>query len=59
MSDTQTLRGLTTVCFWADDLTVAKKWYSELLCIAPYFERPGYVEFRVGAGLYIGRVSIQ
>jgi predicted enzyme related to lactoylglutathione lyase len=42
------LRGLTTVSFWAADLTAAKQWYSELLGIAPYFERPGYIEFRLG-----------
>ncbi|MGF9769648.1 VOC family protein [Bacillus albus] len=48
MSDTQTLRGLTTVSFWTDDLAAAKKWYAELLGIEPYFERPGYIEFRLG-----------
>ncbi|MGN4443726.1 VOC family protein [Bacillus cereus group sp. MYBK79-1] len=48
MSDTQTLRGLTTVSFWTDDMTAAKKWYAELLGIEPYFERPGYTEFRLG-----------
>ncbi|PFM47387.1 glyoxalase [Bacillus cereus] len=48
MSDTQTLRGLTTVSFWADDLAAAKKWYAELLGIEPNFERPGYIEFRLG-----------
>ncbi|MED4781683.1 VOC family protein [Brevibacillus choshinensis] len=48
MSQTNTLRGLTTISFWATDLTAATKWYSELLGFAPYFERPGYVEFRLG-----------
>ncbi len=47
------LRGLTTVSFWAADLLAAKKWYSELLGIEPYFERPNsehpaYIEFRLG-----------
>lgn len=47
------LQGLTTVSFWADDVTAAKKWYGELLGLAPYFERPDaeqpdYVEFRLG-----------
>jgi predicted enzyme related to lactoylglutathione lyase len=42
------LRGLTTVSFWAADLSAAKKWYAELLGIDPYFERPGYAEFRLG-----------
>ncbi|MBX9976184.1 VOC family protein [Cytobacillus firmus] len=48
MSDIVTLRGLTTVSFWAADLEGAKKWYAELLGIDPYFERPGYAEFRLG-----------
>lgn len=47
------LRGLTTVSFWAADLVAAKQWYTELLGIEPYFERPvdgppAYVEFRIG-----------
>jgi predicted enzyme related to lactoylglutathione lyase len=42
------LRGLTTVSLWAADLAAAKKWYAELLSIDPYFERPGYAEFRLG-----------
>ncbi|MFD7322395.1 VOC family protein [Streptomyces sp. NPDC059875] len=42
------LRGLTTVSFWAADLAVAKAWYTELLGGEPYFERPGYAEFRIG-----------
>ncbi|WP_158889417.1 VOC family protein [Amycolatopsis anabasis] len=47
------LRGLTTITFFADDLTAAKDWYTELLGIPPYFERPvavptAYLEFRIG-----------
>jgi predicted enzyme related to lactoylglutathione lyase len=42
------VRGFATVNYWADDLEAAKEWYSELLGIEPYFERPGYYEFRVG-----------
>lgn len=42
------LRGLTTINYWADDLEAARKWYTELLGIEPYFVRPAYVEFRVG-----------
>jgi predicted enzyme related to lactoylglutathione lyase len=50
---TQTLRGLATISFFADDVKAARKWYSELLGIEPYFERPdannpAYVEFRIG-----------
>ncbi|MEK3888314.1 VOC family protein [Bacillus sp. FSL K6-3431] len=54
MSDTRTLRGLSTISYWADDLQAAKEWYIELLGIEPYFERSGpdgrlaYVEFRIG-----------
>src|SRR5260370_11245422 len=48
MSDTHTLRGLTTVSFYAADLAAAKKWYAELLGMDPYFEVPGYIEFRLG-----------
>ena len=47
------LRGLTTVSFFADDLTAAQGWYTELLGIEPYFVRsvdgtPAYIEFRIG-----------
>ncbi|WP_340378241.1 VOC family protein [Streptomyces sp. SS7] len=42
------LRGLTTVRFHAADLEAAKRWYTELLGVGPYFERPGYAEFRIG-----------
>ncbi len=42
------LRGLTTVRFHATDLAAAKRWYTELLGVEPYFERPGYAEFRIG-----------
>lgn len=47
------LRGLTTVSFFAEDLEAARKWYTELLGIEPYFVRPvdgppAYIEFRIG-----------
>ena len=47
------LRGMATVSYFADDLTAAKQWYTELLGVEPYFERPvegppAYVEFRFG-----------
>src|ERR671927_102741 len=54
MSDTQMLRGVATISFWAADMEAAKRWYSELLGSAPYFERQGpggtlaYIEFRLG-----------
>jgi predicted enzyme related to lactoylglutathione lyase len=44
-----TLRGFATINYWADDLAAARKWYSELLGVEPYFERDGgYIEFRIG-----------
>jgi predicted enzyme related to lactoylglutathione lyase len=46
--ETGVLRGFTTVNYWADDPGAAKEWYAELLGIDPYFERPGYAEFRLG-----------
>ena len=48
MSGTPTLRGLTTVTYQASDLAAAKQWYTGLLRIDPYFNRPEYVEFRLG-----------
>jgi len=43
-----TLRGFTTISCWAADLEAAKQWYTDLLGIAPYFQRLGYCEFRIG-----------
>lgn len=53
MNQHQPLRGMATVSFWADDVKAAKTWYSKLLGINPYFERPdsnnpAYIEFRFG-----------
>lgn len=47
------LRGLTTITFYADDLAEARRWYSTLLGIEPYFDREvdgetAYLEFRLG-----------
>ena len=42
------LRGFATVSYYAADLEAASAWYAEVLGIEPYFERPGYIEFRVG-----------
>lgn len=47
------LRGLATVTLWADDVPAARAWYTEVLGIEPYFQRPdaenpAYVEFRLG-----------
>ena len=35
------LRGLTTISFYTADLEAAKRWYTELLGVEPYFNRPG------------------
>jgi predicted enzyme related to lactoylglutathione lyase len=48
LNSKQTLRGIATVSFYASDVKAAKNWYIELLGIEPYFERSGYVEFRIG-----------
>jgi predicted enzyme related to lactoylglutathione lyase len=48
MGNIQPLRGFTTISYWAADLEAAKRWYTELLGIEPYFHRPGYCEFRIG-----------
>jgi predicted enzyme related to lactoylglutathione lyase len=53
MENTQSLRGMATVSFFTDDMKAARKWYSELLGIDPYFQRPdetnpAYIEFRIG-----------
>lgn len=48
MAHTSILRGVSTISFFAADHEAAKKWYTEFLGIDPYFERPGYVEFRLG-----------
>ena len=48
------LRGFSTINFWADDLAAAVAWYTKLLGVEAYFMRPGpdgrpaYVEFRIG-----------
>jgi predicted enzyme related to lactoylglutathione lyase len=42
------LRKLSTISFYADDLAAAKIWYTDILGEEPYFEVPGYFEFRVG-----------
>jgi predicted enzyme related to lactoylglutathione lyase len=48
------MRGFATINYWADDVASAVAWYTELLGVAAYFERPGpdgrpaYAEFRIG-----------
>ncbi|SDS75310.1 VOC family protein [Microterricola viridarii] len=48
------LRGFSTINFWADDVQAAADWYTQFLGIEPYFTRSGpdgklaYAEFRIG-----------
>ena len=42
------LKGLSTISFYANDFEEAKKWYSDILGMEPYFTVPGYAEFRLG-----------
>lgn len=41
-------RGIATINVYAGDLEAAIRWYSEVFGMEPYFNRPGYAEFRVG-----------
>lgn len=40
--------GLRTAIYFVDDVAAAKKWYSEVLGITPYFDEPFYVGFNIG-----------
>ena len=47
------LRGMANISYWAEDVRAARKWYTELFGMEPYFQRPDaenpqYIEFRVG-----------
>jgi predicted enzyme related to lactoylglutathione lyase len=48
MTEALALRGFATISLWAEDLEAAKRWYTALLDVEPYFQRPGYCEFRIG-----------
>jgi predicted enzyme related to lactoylglutathione lyase len=53
MTETSILRGFATVSFYAADMKAARDWYTQLLGIEPYFQRPdaenpAYIEYRVG-----------
>jgi len=45
---TSTLRGISTVSYFAADHQAAKLWYTAFLGVEAYFDRPGYCEFRLG-----------
>jgi predicted enzyme related to lactoylglutathione lyase len=53
VNGTSPLRGFTTINYWADDMHAARAWYTELLGVEPYFQRPdaehpAYIEYRIG-----------
>src|SRR5215475_15410938 len=53
MKNKHFLRGMSTVNYWADNVTAARDWYSKLFGIEAYFqqpstEHPAYIEFRIG-----------
>lgn len=46
-------RGFATISYYADDMTAAQAWYTELLGRDPYFRRDidgrtAYIEYRIG-----------
>jgi predicted enzyme related to lactoylglutathione lyase len=41
-------QGLRTVIYHVGDLEKAKEWYSRVLKIKPYFDKPFYAGFNVG-----------
>jgi predicted enzyme related to lactoylglutathione lyase len=53
MTNAPKLRGMANVSFWAEDLKAAREWYTKLLGVEPYFQRPdpenlAYLEYRIG-----------
>ncbi|MBC7624204.1 MAG: VOC family protein [Aeromicrobium sp.] len=42
------LLGLRTVAYHVNDLDKARRWFTELVGHAPYFDEPYYVGFNVG-----------
>jgi predicted enzyme related to lactoylglutathione lyase len=47
--------GLRTALYPSPDLAAAKRWYADVLGVAPYFDEPFYVGFSVG-GFELGLV---
>ena len=41
-------QGLRTVIYHVSDLEKAKEWYSRVLKVKPYFDKPFYAGFNVG-----------
>ena len=49
--------GLYTAIYQVEDIGQAKKWYSKMLGITPYFDEPFYVGFNV-AGYELGLIPV-
>src|SRR5437867_10281173 len=47
--------GVSTAIYPARDLAAAKRWYTDMLGVAPYFDEPFYVGFSVG-GFELGLI---
>jgi predicted enzyme related to lactoylglutathione lyase len=47
--------GLRTAVYPVNDLDNAKRWYADVLGVAPYFDQPFYVGFSVG-GFELGLI---
>jgi predicted enzyme related to lactoylglutathione lyase len=47
------LKGLRTIIYHVNDLTLAKEWYANVFGIIPYFDEPFYVGYNV-AGFELG-----
>lgn len=45
---TTPLQGLRTVIHPVEDLSAARRWWTDLLGFGPYFDEPFYVGFEVG-----------
>ncbi|MEO5903452.1 MAG: VOC family protein [Gemmatimonadaceae bacterium] len=41
-------KGIRTVIYAVDDITLGKEWYTKALGVAPYFDEPFYVGFNIG-----------
>jgi predicted enzyme related to lactoylglutathione lyase len=50
-------RGLRTVIYPAPDLEAAKRWWSTLLGVQPYFDQPFYVGYKI-AGYELGLLPV-
>lgn len=53
MEQKSMLRGMANISYWADDMKAARKWYTELFGMEPYFQMPNadapaYIEYRTG-----------